>query len=110
MRSRRFDWRARAIQVGFVVALLLLWYYLGRSGAVSAIFLPQLPRVAEKFVQIVQSASFYNNLAVTLFELIIVVAIASLFGAPQMAIYAVDRQPFHVIAEGLPIHDRLPPR
>jgi hypothetical protein len=33
-----------------------------------------------------------------------------LFGAPQMAIYAVDRQPFHVIPEGLPIHERLPPR
>ena len=80
MNPRRFDWHARAIQVGFVLALLLLWYYLGRSGAVSAIFLPQLPRVAEKFVQIVQSASFYNNLAVTLFELIVAVAIASLFG------------------------------
>ena len=80
MKSRRFDWHARAIQVGFVFALLLFWYYLGRSGAVSAIFLPQLPRVAEKFIQIVQSASFYNNLAVTLFELIVAVAIASLFG------------------------------
>ena len=32
------------------------------------------------------------------------------FGAPQMAIYAVDRQPFHLIAEGLPVHERLPPR
>jgi ABC-type nitrate/sulfonate/bicarbonate transport system permease component len=63
-----------------VLALLLFWYYLGRSGTVSAIFLPQLPRVAEKFIQIVQSASFYHNLAVTLFELIAAVAIASLFG------------------------------
>jgi hypothetical protein len=34
----------------------------------------------------------------------------SLFGAPQMAIYAVDRQPFHIIPEGLPIYERLPPR
>ena len=33
-----------------------------------------------------------------------------LFGAPQMAIYAVDRQPFHVIADGLPVYERLPPR
>src|SRR5262249_6247276 len=80
MKSRRFDWHARAIQVGFVLALLLFWYYLGRSGTVSAIFLPQLPRLAEKFVQIVQSASFYNNLAGRLFELIVAVAIASLFG------------------------------
>jgi hypothetical protein len=34
----------------------------------------------------------------------------SLFGAPQMAIYVVDRQPFHMIAAGLPVHERLPPR
>jgi hypothetical protein len=34
----------------------------------------------------------------------------SLFGAPQMAIYAVDRQPFHIIPETLPVHERLPPR
>ena len=34
----------------------------------------------------------------------------TLYGAPQVAIYAVDRQPFHMIAEGLPVHDRLPPR
>jgi hypothetical protein len=33
-----------------------------------------------------------------------------LFGAPQMAIYAVDRQPFHIIPESLPIYERLPPR
>ncbi len=29
---------------------------------------------------------------------------------PQIAIYAVDRQPVHVIADGLPTYDRLPPR
>jgi hypothetical protein len=34
----------------------------------------------------------------------------SLCGAPQMAIYAVDKQPFHLIAEGLPTFERQPPR
>ncbi len=29
---------------------------------------------------------------------------------PQMAIFAVDRQPYHLIAEGLPVFDRLPKR
>jgi hypothetical protein len=32
------------------------------------------------------------------------------FGTPQMAIYTVDKQPFHLIAEGLPAFERLPPR
>lgn len=32
------------------------------------------------------------------------------YGGPKMAIFTVDRQPFHVLAEGLPTADRLPPR
>jgi len=34
----------------------------------------------------------------------------SLFGAPQMAIHTLDKQPFHIIPEGLPAFERLPPR
>jgi len=34
----------------------------------------------------------------------------SLFGGPQMAIYTIDKQPFHHIAEGLPSFERLPKR
>jgi hypothetical protein len=34
----------------------------------------------------------------------------SLFGAPQMAIYTVDKQPFHHIPDGLPTFERLPQR
>jgi hypothetical protein len=33
-----------------------------------------------------------------------------LFGTPQMAIYTVDKQPFHHVPDGLPTFDRLPPR
>ena len=34
----------------------------------------------------------------------------SLFGSPQMAIYAIDKQDFHHIPEGLPVFERLPKR
>lgn len=34
----------------------------------------------------------------------------TLFGSPMMAIYTVDKQPFHVLPEGLPSFERLPPR
>jgi hypothetical protein len=34
----------------------------------------------------------------------------SLFGAPTMAIYTVDKQAFHHIPEGLPAFERLPSR
>ena len=32
----------------------------------------------------------------------------SLFGAPQMAIFTVDKQPFHQIPEGVPVFERMP--
>jgi hypothetical protein len=32
------------------------------------------------------------------------------FGGPKMAIYTIDKQPFHLIAEGLPAFERLPER
>lgn len=33
-----------------------------------------------------------------------------LFGKPQMAIYTIDKQPFHHIPDGLPSYERLPRR
>ena len=33
----------------------------------------------------------------------------SLYGAPQMAIYTLDKQPFHMIPEGVPTFERQPP-
>ena len=35
---------------------------------------------------------------------------AAMFGAPKMAIYTVDKQPFHQIPDGLPTFERLPKR
>ena len=32
----------------------------------------------------------------------------SAFGQPQMAIFTIDKQPFHQIAEGLPTFERMP--
>ena len=33
-----------------------------------------------------------------------------LFGSPQMAIFTIDQQTFHLIPEGIPTFERLPPR
>lgn len=32
------------------------------------------------------------------------------YGAPRIAIYTVDKQPFHMVADGVPEFERLPPR
>ena len=34
----------------------------------------------------------------------------SLFGSPQVAIYTIDKQPFHHVPEGMPAFERLPRR
>jgi hypothetical protein len=34
----------------------------------------------------------------------------AVFGTPQMAIYTCDKQPFHVIPEGIPTFERRPKR
>ncbi|HEV7636597.1 MAG TPA: GFA family protein, partial [Bradyrhizobium sp.] len=34
----------------------------------------------------------------------------ALYGSPQMAIFTIDRQPFHQIPEGVPSFERLPKR
>ena len=33
-----------------------------------------------------------------------------LFGSPQMAIFTIDRQPFHQVPDGLPTFERMPQR
>jgi hypothetical protein len=34
----------------------------------------------------------------------------TLFGAPQVAIYTCDKQPFHLVPKGMPAFERLPSR
>jgi hypothetical protein len=34
----------------------------------------------------------------------------ALYGSPQMAIFTCDRQAFHIIPEGMPSFEKLPPR
>jgi ABC-type nitrate/sulfonate/bicarbonate transport system permease component len=74
------DWNARAIQAAFIAAILLLWYYASTSGLVGIVFLPPLPRVAEKFLQIITTGELYYNLAVTALELAIAFSIACILG------------------------------
>ena len=85
MNGRGIDWQARAIQVAFVAGLILLWYLVGAFGKINAIFLPELPRVIEKFLQIIQTTRLYDNLRVTMTELAIAYAIACTLGRMLVA-------------------------
>jgi ABC-type nitrate/sulfonate/bicarbonate transport system permease component len=80
MKLRNVDWQARGIQLAFVAIIALVWFYIGNARIVSSIFLPPLPQVLDKLVQVVQTSRFYDNLLVTLFELVIAFIIASTCG------------------------------
>lgn len=80
MNRVRGGWQARIIQVLFVAAILLIWYHVSTSGLVGVVFLPPLPRVVDKFLQIIQTSTLYYHLAVTAFELAVAFSIACLLG------------------------------
>jgi ABC-type nitrate/sulfonate/bicarbonate transport system permease component len=69
-------WRARAIQIGFVVLCVLGWIYVGNARLISPIFLPPLGRVVTELLRIVATGTVFVYLAVTLFELFAAYALA----------------------------------
>ena len=71
---------ARAVQAGFVAALLALWLYVGHAGMVSPIFLPRLERVLEQFASIIWTGRVIEHLRVTLLELGVAYAGSAILG------------------------------
>lgn len=80
MKRSGIDWQARIIQVGFIAGLIALWYYVSITDRLNPIFLPELPRVVDRFMRIIQTSRLYDNLRVTLTEFAVAVAIASSLG------------------------------
>ena len=95
MNRPGIDWHARAIQLTFLAAIVALWFYVGASGKVSHIFLPELPNVLGKFADILQSSRLYVNFAVTVFELLVAFTIASVLGLSIG--YAVGRSRYAIL-------------
>jgi ABC-type nitrate/sulfonate/bicarbonate transport system permease component len=100
--SSRFH--ARAIQAAFVFAAFALWYAIGRTGAISPLFLPPIESVAVAFIGLVQTNAFWSAVGVTLRTVGEAYAIAVLLGVA--AGYAVTRsrfatRVFEPIASGL---------
>jgi ABC-type nitrate/sulfonate/bicarbonate transport system permease component len=71
---------ARALQIGFVVAILLAWLWVSRTGAVNPIFLPHLERVLEELYLIIATGVVFTHLEVTVFEILSAYAIATVAG------------------------------
>ena len=82
------------VQLGFVAVLLLAWWLVSRNGYVSPILLPSLTSSVHEFVLLLESGSYWPDLSVTLYELVMAFLIASISGC--LVGYVVSRSRFSV--------------
>jgi ABC-type nitrate/sulfonate/bicarbonate transport system permease component len=84
----------RGIQAGFLLALLVLWYFLTREGRVSPFFLPRPEDVWREIAKLVVTQEFWSELATTGKEFVgaFFIAIASGFAVG----YLVSKTRFRV--------------
>ena len=66
----------RAVQVGFLLSLLLAWHLLTATGMVNPLILPTVPSVWKEFTLLVASGSYWPHLQVTLYEYFVAISIA----------------------------------
>jgi ABC-type nitrate/sulfonate/bicarbonate transport system permease component len=73
-------WVYRVVQAAFVGAILLAWQIATGNGMVSPILLPSLSASWHEFVLLVSSGSYWPDLDVTLYELVVAFSIAASLG------------------------------
>jgi ABC-type nitrate/sulfonate/bicarbonate transport system permease component len=74
-------WVYRVVQLAFVGAILLAWYIATSNAMVSPILLPSLTSSFHEFVLLLSSGSYWPDLQVTLYELVVAFSIAAVFGS-----------------------------
>src|SRR5262245_7729539 len=77
---RDFLLQPRAVQLAFVAVAGAAWFAIGRSGAISPLFLPPIEAVAATFTALIQTNEFRNAVAVTLSTIAQAYAIAVVAG------------------------------
>ena len=80
-RKQSSEWiGSRVVQLGFLIALIVLWQLATTSWGVSAILLPRPVAVLYELMGELKAGRFFGDLRVTLFELVIAFAISALAG------------------------------
>ena len=80
------------LRAGLGAGLLLAWHLATMSGKVSILMLPPIESVARQFVRILQAGEFWDDLQVTVFEVVAGFAIAAVSGC--LTGYLVSRSRF----------------
>jgi len=85
-------WASHAVQLAFLIALLLLWYGLTTWGQVSPILLPNPLAVLHELTQVIVTGEFVGDLLTTLSELAFAFTIAMALGT--VVGYLISRSPY----------------
>jgi len=91
-QERRSKLASRAVQAGFLVALLALWYLGTTFWGISPLLLPNPVRVWAELKDVIATGEFLPDLKVTLSELAIAFAISSTSGITLG--YLISRSPY----------------
>jgi ABC-type nitrate/sulfonate/bicarbonate transport system permease component len=87
-------WFYRFVQLAFIAAIVLLWYYVTSQGLVSPILLPSLTDTWAEFVILLKTGSYWPDLDMTLYEFAVAFVVASLAGC--IVGYIVSRSRFTI--------------
>jgi ABC-type nitrate/sulfonate/bicarbonate transport system permease component len=93
-RERRDKLLSRGVQVGFLAALVLLWYLATAQWGVSHLLLPSPVSVWHELKDVLGSGEYLSDLRVTLSELVIAFAISSTSGVTLG--YLISRSPYMI--------------
>jgi len=85
-------WASRAVQLSFLIALLVLWYGLTTWGHVSPILLPNPIAVLHELIQVIATGEFVGDLLTTLSELAAAFTISMVLGT--VIGYTISRSPY----------------
>jgi ABC-type nitrate/sulfonate/bicarbonate transport system permease component len=85
-------WASRAVQLSFLIALLVLWYGLTTWGHVSPILLPNPLAVLHELTRVITTGEFVGDLLTTLYELALAFTISMVLGT--VIGYLISRSPY----------------
>ncbi len=91
-REQRSRWASRAVQVGFLVLLLALWYLGSAYWGISHLLLPNPVKVWHELRDVLASGDYVHDLQITLTELAVAFAISCTAGVTLG--YLISRSPY----------------
>ncbi len=78
--ERAAGWGSRAVQVGFLLVVLALWYLATNRWGVNRLLLPNPVAVWHQLLDVLRTGEFWPDLRVTLIELVVAFALSMTLG------------------------------